>query len=197
MSADPETLAVYAAEVARYAEVTARVGGDRTLQDFMNSLPPGAHVLDLGCGPGHAAAAMVAAGITVDAVDASPEMVAEAAARHGLAARVARFDEIDAVAAYDGVWASFSLLHAPKAEMPGHLARLHRALRPGGRIAIGLKTGEGERRDRLGRFYAYYSRDEIEGLMRDAGFTATGRAEGANPGLDGVVAPWIVVHAHA
>jgi trans-aconitate methyltransferase len=197
MSADEKTLAVYAAQVARYAEVTAGAGGDRTLLDFMTSLPKGAHMLDLGCGPGHAAAAMVAAGFTVDAVDASPEMVAEAQARHGLTARVARFDQIDAVAAYDGVWASFSLLHAPKAEMPGHLARLHRALKPRGRIAIGLKTGVGEKRDRLGRFYAYYDRDEIEGLMQDAGFTVTARAEGADPGLDGTVAPWIVVHAHA
>jgi trans-aconitate methyltransferase len=188
---------LYAAEVARYAEVTEGAGEDPALLAFLEGLEPGAHVLDLGCGPGHAAAAMAARGHSVDAIDGSPEMVAEAAARHGLAARVARFEEIDAVAAYDGIWASFSLLHAPKAEMPGHLARLHRALKTGGPIAIGLKTGEGERRDRLGRFYAYYTREEIEGLMRDAGFTVTGRTEGAGPGLDGAVASWIVVFARA
>lgn len=195
--ADRDTLSVYAREAARYAEVTEAAARDPSLLAFMEALPEGGHVLDLGCGPGHAAAAMAARGFTVDAVDASAEMVAEAKRIHGLDARVARFGDIAGEDVYDGVWASFSLLHAPKADMPGHLARLHRALKPGGRIAIGLKTGEGERRDSLGRFYAYYTLAEITGLLGDAGFTVTGHAEGEDPGLDGVMAHWLVVRADA
>lgn len=195
MSADDETMAVYAAEAGRYADLT----GERSpeLDVFLGQVTPGGHILDLGCGPGHDAAVMAGRGFGVDAVDASAGMVAEARARHGLEARVAGFDDIDAEAAYDGVWASFSLLHAPKADMPGHLRRLHRALRPGGRIMVGLKTGTGEKRDRLGRFYAYYTRDELVGLMQDAGFTVTSEVVGADAGLDGAVAPWIMVQAHA
>ena len=59
-------------------------------------------------------------------------------------ARLARFDELDAVARYDGIWANFSLLHAPRAEMPGNLARISRALRPGGWLHLGLKLGQGD-----------------------------------------------------
>lgn len=195
MSADDETMAVYAAEAGRYADLT----GERSpeLDVFLGLVTPGGRILDLGCGPGHDAAVMAGRGFLVDAVDASAEMVAEARARHGLEARVAGFDDIDAEAAYDGVWASFSLLHAPKADMPGHLRRLHRALRPGGRIMVGLKTGVGEKRDRLGRFYGYYTRDELVGLMQEAGFTVTSEVVGADAGLDGAVAPWIMVQAHA
>lgn len=195
MSADDETMAVYAAEAGRYADLT----GERSpeLDVFLGLVTPGGRILDLGCGPGHDAAVMAGRGFLVDAVDASAEMVAEARARHGLEARVAGFDDIDAEAAYDGVWASFSLLHAPKADMPGHLHRLHRALRPGGRIMVGLKTGAGEKRDRLGRFYGYYTRDELVGLMQEAGFTVTSEVVGADAGLDGAVAPWIMVQAHA
>lgn len=195
MSGDDETMAVYAAEAGRYADLT----GERSpeLDVFLGLVTPGGRILDLGCGPGHDAAVMAGRGFEVDAMDASAEMVAEAQARHGLAARVAGFDDVDAEASYDGVWASFSLLHAPKADMPGHLRRLHSALRPGGRIMVGLKTGEGERRDRLGRFYAYYTRDELVGLMEDAGFGVTSEFVGADAGLDGAVAPWIMVQAHA
>ncbi len=195
MSGDDETMAVYATEAGRYADLT----GERSpeLDVFLGLVTPGGRILDLGCGPGHDAAVMAGRGFEVDAMDASAEMVAEARARHGLAARVAGFDDVDAEASYDGVWASFSLLHAPKADMPGHLRRLHSALRPGGRIMVGLKTGEGERRDRLGRFYAYYTRDELVGLMEDAGFGVTSEFVGADAGLDGAVAPWIMVQAHA
>ena len=38
-------------------------------------MPPGSRVLDIGCGPGHAAAALVARGFRVTAVDPVPAMV--------------------------------------------------------------------------------------------------------------------------
>ena len=70
------------------------------------------------------------------------------ARRHpGVDAQLAGFDDVSGVAVYDGIWANFSLLHAPKADMPRHLAAVARALRPGGVLSIGLKTGTGEASD--------------------------------------------------
>lgn len=57
-------------------------------------------------------------------------MIALARQVPGITTRQARFDEITATAAYDGIWANFSLLHAPRAAFPGHLARLHRRCAP-------------------------------------------------------------------
>ena len=51
----------------------------------------GDHVLDLGCGTGEDAAHLMARGVSVRAVDASPAMVAQARAR-GVAADVLRAD---------------------------------------------------------------------------------------------------------
>jgi len=132
----------------------------------------------------------------VTALDASPEMAKVARKKFGLDVRVAEFVNLTEVAAYDGIWANFSLLHAPKSQMPDHLAAIHRALRPGGVISLGLKTGEGEARDRLGRFYSYYTDAEITGLLESAGFTVTDKSFGSGKGLDGTIAPWIVVRAH-
>lgn len=196
-ASDTRTLSVYAREVGRYADLTADAAADPQLDAFLSALPAAARVLDLGCGPGHAAAEMARRGFRVEASDACPEMVALAAGQPGVAARLASFEELDARARYDGVWASFSLLHAPRAEMPAHLARLKRALKPGGLLALGLKTGAGEVRDRLGRFYAYYGVAEIHALLSRAGFAVAGTVEGSGAGLDGTVAPWMVVTARA
>jgi len=42
------------------------------------------------------------------------------------------FHELDARAAYEGVWASACLLHVPRDELAGVLARIRRALKPEG-----------------------------------------------------------------
>ena len=195
MSADRETISVYDRQADEYASRFA--GKDHPQLDaFIAALPKGTAVLDLGCGPGHAAERMQEAGLIVDALDASPEMVARACAR-GVPARQALFSAPLDPGAYGGVWASFSLLHAPRAEMPGHLASIHAALTPGGLIVLGLKTGEGERRDALGRHYTYYSESELDGLLKQAGFRITSHERGEGKGLAGTVDPWIVVTARA
>ena len=101
------------------------------------------------------------------------------------------------MATYDGVWASFSLLHDTKANMPKRLAQAHRALRSKGQFFLGLKLGEGEHRDSIGRFYAYYTEAELELLLSDAGFEITDRRYGEEVGLDGKMWPYILIYAHA
>jgi len=193
--ADQETLAVYADYAADYAKRFAQDKPDVHLRKFMSALPTEARVLDLGCGTGRTTAFMARAGIEVEGWDASPEMAAVALADHELAIRVATFDELDAIDDYDGIFANFSLLHAPKSEMPDILARISRALKPGGHLHIGLKMGTGEARDKLGRFYAYYSDPEITGLLNDVGLPSIDRSYGADIGLDGEPAPWIILLA--
>ena len=194
---DPETLKVYAEKAGDYADCFASEKPDQDLRAFMAALPAGAAVLDLGCGPGNAAAMMAAEGFTAEAWDASPEMVETARTRYGVEARVAAFQDLEAEAAYDGIWANFSLLHAPKDQFPSHLARIHRALKPGGVLHLGMKTGTGEARDRFGRFYAYYTNDELATHLADAGFSGMETRTGTSEGLAGSVDPYIILRTHA
>lgn len=194
MSTDRDTLAAYDAGAEAYA--TRRYGRDAEpgLVEFVAGLRPGGHLLDIGCGPGDSARRFLDAGFSVDAVDAAPSMV-ECAQAIGVPARLGGFDDIDGVALYDGIWASYSLLHVPRAEVPGHLARMHRALKPGGRLHLGMKLGTGEVRDRLGRLYVYYGEDELRMLIREAGFTATAQETQEDVGLDGTAYRGIWIHA--
>lgn len=163
--ADAETLAIYSKEAAAYATRSKadRAGG--FLAPFMAMLPQGGVTLDLGCGAGWAAEAMEKAGFDVHALDATPEFAAIASAKLKRPVRVGSFETLADVAAFDGIWASGSLLHVPKARLPELLAQLARALKPGGKLMATFKAGAGESRDKLGRFYAYYSLPELQGLI--------------------------------
>lgn len=197
MSGDSETLKVYARQAADYAEMVKALENDPSLTAFIAAMPEGGHVLDLGCGPGWAAARMAREGLTVTATDAVPEMVDMAGGHPDVTARQVTFDDITGTAIYDGIWANFSLLHAPRADLPRHIGALARALKPGGVLHVGMKTGTGEHRDSLGRLYTYLTEDELRGLLSDAGLSPGPARTGADKGLDGTVAPWITLSAHA
>lgn len=192
---DAQTLAVYAAKAADYAKIVTRHRPDHDLSAFIDLIPTGGTVLDWGCGTGNSAAMMAEAGLRVTATDASPDMVALAHDQYGINARCALFDDLDAVDTFDGVYANFSLLHAPRADMPRHLAQAARALKPGGILHLGLKTGRGAGRDALGRYYTYYTLDALTLLLQQAGLDPIRHRTGETRGLAGTTDPFVIMIA--
>jgi len=195
---DQETLKVYAAKADEYANLTNEENtANPALHAFIAAIPKRGKVLDLGCGPGAAAAQMAKAGLSVDAFDPVAEMVHLANQNDGVNAQQATFEDVSGTAVYDGVWANFSLLHAARADMPGHLGRIANALKKNGVFHIAVKTGTGSQRDALGRLYTYYTEDELTALLQEAGFSLTDTLKGCDKGLAGDVSPWIALTARA
>lgn len=197
---DPETLKAYAEAAERYGQGFARTKDTDQEADyaaFTARLPAGGKVLDLGCGPGHWTARMLGDGFAAQAMDASPEMADYARKAYGITVTQGLFDDMPTDGSFDGVWANFSLLHAPKAEFPRYLDMVHQALRPGGTLSIGMKLGTGEARDSLGRFYAYYSQDALADHLDTAGFTVLRARQGNGKGLAGHDDTFVVMTAHA
>jgi SAM-dependent methyltransferase len=96
-------------------------------------LPAGAAVLELGCGTGHVAAALLARGFAVTGLDLAPEMLAHAAENapgaRFVAADLRRF-ELPAV--YDAGLMIGSVGHlAGAGDLATAFANIYRALRPG------------------------------------------------------------------
>lgn len=182
---DAATLAFYATEAPDYAASTP-TGIGRHLDPFLERVTPGGLILELGCGSGRNAAHMEARGFRVEPTDGVAEMAAQAQARLGRPVRVMRFDELDAVDAYDGVVAAYSLLHVPRDGLVSVLTRIWRALKPGGWHAATYKTAGGEGRDRLGRYYNYPSEAELLAYYSRAGaWHATETESGEGRGYEG------------
>jgi SAM-dependent methyltransferase len=167
MSFDDATIRFYRDNAAAY--VKRPDGSLVRLRAFLKELPPGAKILELGCGSGKHSAEIIAAGFDVRPTDGLPEMAAEASRRLGRAVETLRFDELDEQAGYDAVWASACLLHVPKAGLQAVLARIWRALKPCGLFYASFKEGEAEGRDTIGRYYNYPSEEWLRACYRSAG----------------------------
>lgn len=190
---DPATIDFYQREAPNYTASGAQ-GQARHLDAFLDILVPGAVILELGCGGGKDASHMHNRGFIVDPTDGTPSMVAKTQESFGLPARVLRFNELDAVEAYDAVWAHASLLHCPRADLPQVLARIHSALRPGGWHYANYMLGNSEGRDSLGRLYNFPERDWLCQRYSDlAGWAIVDAKSYVGGGFDKVQRDWIAL----
>ncbi|MEE9588327.1 MAG: class I SAM-dependent methyltransferase [Hyphomicrobiaceae bacterium] len=196
MATDKRTLAYYDQNAADYAAQPADQEDCDLLKRFVALLPPGSAVLDLGAGSGWATQEFKQAGFDVSAIDGSAGLAAQATARTGVAVQVVRFEDIDFVDAFDGIWAAYSLHHAERGALANILRRLKRALRPGGLVMISVKSGEEEKRDSLDRLYAHYSREALARIItREMGLGVIHAEERSGYGADGVACELVALIA--
>lgn len=192
MTHDPATCEYYETNAPRYT-MSFGVAPSRHLDGFLDLLVPGCRILEMGCGGGRDAARIIERGFELDATDGTPAMVRKANERFGVGARVMRFDELDADQAYDAVWAHACLLHLARADLPGVLASILRALRPGGRHFANYKLGDGEGRDLLGRLNNFPDSGWLEGAYRSAGFEIDATETYPGQGADGTQRDWMAL----
>lgn len=185
------TVAAYDADAARYRE------GSRGLADavagrrarFVEALGGSGRVLEIGSGPGRDALALEEAGLSVRRTDVSAAFV-ELLHADGHAADVVDplHDDLDDPlrpgTPYDGVWASASLLHVARADLPLVLARLAAATRPGGLLHLAVKEGAGDGWSTHGsvtapRRFTYWTRAELGPVAEAAGWEAVAWHGGA------------------
>lgn len=151
------------AQALPYGEYSAQ------LDPFLEKLAPGSTILELGCGDGRDAARMIARGFEVHPSDGSPQMTRLASERLGFDVPLMRFDALEAVEAFDAVWCQATLLHLTEIELPGILALIHHALRPGGMHWASYKGGDGGARDAHGRYFSYLTAERVAAAYRSAG----------------------------
>lgn len=84
---------------------------------FMSYLPPKAHILDMGCGPGRDTKYFLDHGYQVTAFDAAEELVKVARAHTDHPILHMTFEEMSFVEEFDGIWSMASLLHLSREEL--------------------------------------------------------------------------------
>ena len=163
------------------------------LDPFLGRLTPGAYILELGCGDARDAARMEAKGFRVDATDGTQAMARLSAEKLGRPARQMRFDELEAQAEYDAIWAHASLHHQPLSGLGDVLSRVARAMKPGALFFANYKLGDGEARDALGRLYNFQPRDDLMALYDAQDWEIVEAHDYRDSGMDKVMRDWIAM----
>jgi SAM-dependent methyltransferase len=143
------------------------------------SFPPGARLLELGCGSGRDAAFMLANGFDVIASDAVQEMIDAAAACHpALAGRLCRIclplDLTPSLGTFDGVYAVATLMHLTRPAIQDVFSGIRRVLVPGGRLFFSVPLHRNDvaadEMDARGRRFTAMTRTAWTGICRHTGF---------------------------
>ena len=130
-------------------------------------MPKYGYILDFGCGSGRDTKYFLSQHFQVSAVDGSKVLCRIASDYTGIKVENMRFDELEDMEKYDGIWACSSILHLSKEELKTVLEKMARALKGAGVIYTSFKYGnfEGERN---GRYFTDFTeetfRDFITGI---------------------------------
>lgn len=131
---------------------------------FLELLPEGGSILDLGCGSGRDSAYFLSQGYDVTAMDGSEEMCNLASVHIGQDVLHMQFSEIDFEEVFDGVWACASLLHVPKNEIENILNRIIKSLKQNGILYMTFRYGDFEG-ERDGRYFSDYRTRDLKELI--------------------------------
>ena len=171
-----KTIEEYEKKAEEYSKTRQNIDPKlRETADFFIKHLKGKKILDVGCGSGRDSQYFAERGLQVIGIDAVKAFIKIAKSK----VPKAKFKLMDMRKleflgnSFDGLWASASLLHIPKAEAKQTIEEFKRVLKPNGILFIGVKQGEGERfvqEDNMERFFAYYTKEELEKLIEETGF---------------------------
>ena len=165
LSAEGSTSAYYDLNAQAYFDATLHVDMSDLYDEFLRQIISGGRILDAGSGSGRDTLAFLKKGYEVDAFDSSPALAELSTRLTGVSTQVIRFQEFESAPRYDGIWACASLLHVPANELHDVLARLLRALKPGGVLYISVKHGSDERVADDGRLFVDLDKISIRNLF--------------------------------
>lgn len=156
-----QTQVYYSGESTNYCEESSQFDIAKDFERFLRYIPTKGHILDAGCGSGRDAKALVELGHDVTAFDYNANIAGWASSYTGLAVQVRSFFDVDESDAYDGIWASASLLHVPQPMLILALNRLACALKRGGVIYMSFKVGDSPTIDERGRSFTNLNIDQL------------------------------------
>ena len=165
---DKITLSYYNTHAQDFVQGTVGVDFHITQDRFLAQLPAGAKILDFGCGSGRDTKYFLERGFAVEATDGSAELCKLASEHTGISVKQMLFDELDAVAKYDGIWACASILHLAWKDLVVVMQKMMRAVKGEGVIYTSFKYGHftGERN---GRFFTDLDEEGLARLLKEVG----------------------------
>lgn len=160
-----DSLDYYERYAIPYYEQTIDLDLSEIMQTFVELLPEGAEVLDLGCGSGRDTKALEEHGFYVTPMDGSAKMCELAEIYTDKEVLHLTFEEMDFQKVFDGIWACASLVHVPGEEIGIIMDKVLDSLKPGGILYFSVYEGD---RDGIygGRYFHDYTEESLKRLFR-------------------------------
>ena len=146
------TLSWYRDNAIQYAEETRNSLVLDALWEFLSRMKEGGTILDYGSGSGRDSAYFLDKGFSVDSLDGSAEMKAQAERLFGIKVKLASFLSLEEKDKYDGIWAQASILHLEEHDLKTALTLIERALKRDGVFYSSFRKGEEDGYEK-GRWY--------------------------------------------
>lgn len=159
------TLEYYNQNANEFVQGTLSVEFKETQDMFLEKLPSGAYVLDFGCGSGRDTKYFLENGYIVEAIDGSSKLCKLASDYTGVNVKCMRFEELDEMQKYDGIWACSSILHLSKDTLADVFKKMAIALKDNGIIYTSFKYGDFEG-ERNGRYFTDFTFKLFEEYIR-------------------------------
>lgn len=127
---------------------------------FLKQLQPNSYILDFGCGSGRDSKYFIDNGYKVKSTDGSEEMCKLATQYISQEVNYMKFEELNDVDTYDGIWACASILHVEKNNLLNVLIKMINALKTNGIIYTSFKIGKGYE-IKENKYYNYLTKNEM------------------------------------
>ena len=133
------TLNYYNNNSKEYFEKTKSAATTALYKEFLENIPAGGSIVDLGCGSGRDSLYFMNNGYNVTPIDGSSELAKEASQLLNHNVIVSRFEELKLEGKYDGIWACASLLHVNREDIVSVLKKLVNNLKDGAVFYLSFK----------------------------------------------------------
>lgn len=160
MSEKYNTLEYYNKNAKIYCEQTLVGNLKENYDRFLKQLQPNSYILDFGCGSGRDSKYFIDNGYKVKAMDGSEEMCKLARQYISQDVNCMKFEELNDIDTYDGIWACSSILHVEKNNLLNVLIKMINALKTNGIIYTSFKIGIGYE-IKENKYYNYLTKDEM------------------------------------
>lgn len=160
MDKEYNTLDYYNKNAKIYCEQTLVGNMQENYNRFLKHLNKNAYILDFGCGSGRDSKYFLDNGYKVKAIDGSIEMCKLASKYINQEVKCMKFEELNDIEIYDGIWANSSILHVEKENLIDILIKMINALKVNGIIYASFKLGTGYE-IKEGKYYNYLTKNEM------------------------------------
>lgn len=145
-----------------YFEQTVNNDMSKHINLFLEFVPEGKTILDLGCGSGRDTKYMIEQEYDVSPLDGSKEMCLLAQIHTDVEVLHLDFKDLDFVDVFDGIWACESFIHMKVDELTDVLKKIQTALITDGILCISMKTDYSKHKMED----VYFANYHLDGLVK-------------------------------